>query len=62
MLFRSGNGIPDEEEQGSIGYYGVNKIDGREVTAEECAAYDLGGYEYIEGKMSAAKLLEELGR
>ena len=58
----NGNGIPDEEEQGSIGYYGVNKIDGREVTAEECAAYDLGGYEYIEGKMSAAKLLEELGR
>lgn len=56
----NGNGMPDEEEQESFGCYGVNKIDGRVVTQEECDAFDAGGYEYIEGKMSAEELLTRL--
>lgn len=54
------NGIPDEEEQDSYGNYGTLKIDGKEVTEEECDVYDAGEYEYIEGKMSADELLAEL--
>ena len=56
----NGNGMPDEAEQDSFGEYGVNKIDGRVVTEEECGVYDVGGYEYIEGSMSADELLEKL--
>lgn len=56
----NGNGIPDEEEQGSLGRYSVSYIDGREVTAEECAAYDTGEYEYIEAAMTLAMLQERL--
>lgn len=59
----NGNGIPDENETESIGYYSVSYINGAEVTEEECAAYDLGGYEFIETTMSLedlrAKLNEE---
>lgn len=58
----NGNGMPDEAEEDSYGNYGVNKIDGREVTDEECDVYDAGNYEYIEGKMSADELLAELNR
>lgn len=58
----NGNGIPDEEEQSSIGYYGVTYIDGREVTAKECEAYDMGGYEFIAGEMSAEDMLAQLGQ
>lgn len=56
----NGNGMPDENEQDSIGNYGVNYIDGREAAEEECMAYDVGEYEYIRGKMSADSLLAEL--
>ncbi len=42
------NGIPDEDEEGSIGYYGVSYIDGKEVSREECESYDIGGYQYME--------------
>ncbi len=42
------NGRPDEDEEGSIGYYGVSYIDGREVSQEECESYDIGGYQYME--------------
>lgn len=54
------NGIPDENEQESLGKYSVSYIDGREVTAEECTAYDAGGYEYIEAAMTLAMLQAEL--
>ena len=42
------NGIPDEDEEGSIGYYGVSYIDGKEVSREACESYDIGGYQYLE--------------
>lgn len=52
----NGNGIPDESEEGSFGYYSVSFIDGEEVTEADWAAYDMGAYENIGADMS----LEEL--
>ncbi len=54
------NGILDEEEMGSFGKYGVNYVNGIEATEEECASYDVGGYEPLEPVMSFEKLKEEL--
>ena len=42
------NGMPDEDEMGSMGYYGISYIDEREASREECASYDIGGYRYME--------------
>lgn len=53
----NGDGVPNENESGSIGYYSASYIDGREVTGEECASYDMGEYEPITVNMS----LEALG-
>lgn len=50
------NGVPDEDEMGSFGRYGVNYIDGRTVSIEECASYDAGDYEMICGSMSLEDL------
>ena len=58
----NGNGMPDPEEEGSIGYYGISYIDGREATDEECAALAAGEYEYIEGRMSLEELLRKLNQ
>ena len=58
----NGNGMPDEEEQGSVGEYGGSYIDGVEVTDEECAKYDLGAYEYIFGSMSYEEMLSLLNQ
>ena len=54
------NGVPDEDEMGSMGRYGISYIDGREASAEECAALDAGGYEPIPGDMSLQELRAEL--
>ena len=54
------NGIPDEEEAGSIGRYGVNYINDKEVSDAECAAYSAGEYEYIEGIMDVEALRTKL--
>ncbi len=56
----NGNGMPDEDEMDSAGNYGANYIDGVEITYEECAAYDAGEYEYIDGTMSLEELMAEL--
>ncbi|MBQ4522890.1 MAG: hypothetical protein IJA10_08050 [Lachnospiraceae bacterium] len=48
----NGNRMPGEEAEDSVDEYGVNYIDGVEVTDEECAKYDLRAYEYIFGSMS----------
>lgn len=56
----NGNGVPDEEEMGSVGSYGVCYLDGKEASDEECAAFDAGGYEPIMGSMSREELLEKL--
>ena len=56
----NGNGIPDQSEEASMGYYIVSYIGGEEITAEEAASYDLGEYEYIEGKMSFDELQSKL--
>lgn len=52
----NGNGIPDENEQDSMGVYNTSYIEGVEVTTEECNSYDAGNYEYIEGKMDIETL------
>lgn len=54
------NGMPDQSEEASMGYYSVSYIDDRQITDEEAASYDLGEYEYIEGKMSFDELQSEL--
>lgn len=56
------NGMPDEEEEESLGRYSASYIDGAEVTDDACAAYDAGEYEYIQGVMGAEDLKAELGR
>ncbi len=55
------NGQPDEDERDSMGLYGVKYINGVEVSDEECASYDLGGYEYIKVTMNREELKEALG-
>lgn len=54
------NGIPDDNEQGSMGYYSVSYIDGKEVTPEECEVYNKGNYQWIEATMSYEELLAAL--
>ena len=59
----NGNGIPDQSEEASMGYYSVSYINGEEITAEEAASYDMGAlgeFEYIEGKMSFDELQSKL--
>ncbi len=56
----NGNGVPDPEEEGSIGCYGVSYIDGREASDAECASYATGEYTYMEGSMSLEELQKRL--
>lgn len=56
----NGNGMPDEEEMDSAGYYGVSYVDGKEITDEQYASYDEGAYEYIDGVMSYEELMRSL--
>jgi len=56
----NGNGMPDEGEWESADFPGVSYIDGVEVSDEECASYDVGGYELIEGTMSLEELEKKL--
>lgn len=56
----NGNGIPDEDEEASFGNYSVSFLDGTEVSAEECAAYDAEKYEYIVGSLRLEELLSKI--
>lgn len=56
----NGNGMPDDEEIASVGRYGVHYIQGKEVSEEECAAYDLGGYQFMGGRMPFEELERKL--
>lgn len=56
------NGIPDEDEEGSLGNYSISYIDGAEADAEKCASYNVGEYEYIETTMSLDALNSALNR
>jgi len=59
----NGNGMPDENETDSIGYYstGYDITDNeREITNEEYTSYDLGEYEYIGVDMSLETLWAKL--
>ena len=58
----NGNGVPDEEEEDSMGLYSVDRIDGRDVTREEAASYDRGDYEAVVGEMNLAELEAALER
>ncbi len=44
----------------SMGMSSVSYIDGVEVSAEEAVSYDVGGYEFIEGRMTLEELLRAL--
>ena len=57
----NGNGVLDEDEIGSVGYYGVNYLNGKEASVEECSVYDAGEYEMIRGDLSLEGVLKELG-
>ena len=56
----NGNGMPDEDEEASFGNYSVSFLDGTEVSAEECAAYDAEKYEYIVGSLRLEELLSKI--
>ena len=56
----NGNGKPDEEEEGSMGFYSTSYINGTEATGEECAALNAGEYEFIQGVMSGEELRAKL--
>lgn len=56
----NGNGVPDPEEEGSMGTYSVSYIGGREISEEECAAFAAGEYVYIEPCMSLEQLRAQL--
>ena len=54
------NGMPDEDEMDSVGYYGANYVDGELITYEQCVAYDVGEYERIIGTVSLEELIAGL--
>ena len=54
------NGIPDENETDSIGYYSVSYIGDTQITDEECASYNVGEYQYIQTEMDLETLKAKL--
>ena len=59
----NGNGIPDEDEEETFGYYGADYIDDVEITPEEYASYSMGEYEWLgagANSMSLKELAEAL--
>ncbi len=56
------NGMPDENEMETVGKYGMSYIDGKAATDEQCASYEKGAYEYMQGSMSLEELRSELQR
>lgn len=56
----NGNGIPDPDEEGSLGLYGMSYIDGREASPEECAALDAGEYVPLQIPMTFEMLQKAL--
>lgn len=54
----NGNGIPDEDEEESYGYYNVSYIDGVEVTVEEYESYSMGEYVWLEAGSNGMSLEE----
>lgn len=54
------NGVLDEEEMDSVGYYGVSYLNGQEASEAEFAGFDAGEYGMIHGTMSLKELEMEL--
>ncbi len=54
------NGVLDEEEMDSVGYYGVSYLNGQEASEAEFAGFDAGEYGIIHGTMSLKELEMEL--
>ena len=54
------NGYPDDDEQGSIGYYSASYADGVQITFEQYSDYDAGEYEAVVGAISLEELKKEL--
>ncbi|MDE7132360.1 MAG: hypothetical protein K2O65_11255 [Lachnospiraceae bacterium] len=54
------NGYPDDDEQGSIGYYSASYADGVQITYEQYSDYDAGEYEAVVGAISLEELMKKL--
>lgn len=54
------NGVLDENEFGSLGMYGVNYLDGKEISYDEIPSFDAEHYEYIEPEISLEELKKSL--
>lgn len=54
------NGYPDDDEQGSIGYYSASYVDGVQITYEQYNDYDAGEYEPVVGAISLEELKKKL--
>lgn len=54
------NQMPDEEEMESAGNYSVSYLNSVEITGEEPNAYNVGRYEFLEGKMTYEELQAKL--
>ena len=55
----NGNGMPDGDEEETVGYYGKDYIDNVEITPEEYDSYSMGEYEWL-GAGANGMSLEEL--
>lgn len=58
----NGNGMPDDDEMDSAGFYSVSYVNGEEITDEQYAAYDAGAYEYIDGSKSLDEVKQALAQ
>ena len=54
----NGNGMPDEDEEESFGYYSTDYIDGVEITPEEYDSYSMGEYEWLGAGINSMSLEE----
>ena len=54
------NGVLDENEEDSVGKYGVTYIDGVQVPADAADPYDVGGYEFIDPALEQDTVLARL--
>lgn len=56
----NGNGTLDESEFDSAERYSVSYLNGREISAEEAASFEMGDYIYIDPALDLANLYTQL--
>lgn len=54
----NGNGMPDGDEEETVGDYGVDYIDGVEITSEKYESYSMGEYEWLGAGANSMSLKE----